>query len=469
MSIWLKLSKLLVGKAVLFLSICLIVLLFFVCSHFINEWIGTAERRLAHWEEVKATATASLNEMQQRKSDLQKDIDQRKLQLDQSKRRLDELNYLWTRIKNIFNSEEQKRRKAEIEQQILEQELAESKIRNELASNESEIKVAQSEIEKAQDEMKQADAILSERKTTVSDARQIIIPWVKKALITGLIIFLIVVLMPYAYGILGYYVFAPIISHSDPLHLADYANILESSATDSRPSLKILLDNKHEMVAKEEFLQGSQGDLEKSTCWIWKWKYPFACIVCELVMLTRIRNTTSKDGEVSRITFSHQKQGLLEISKISIPENGALVIRPRFIAGLVYERSKEPRIISKWVFNRLHSWVTFQFRYFIIEGPVDVIVAAGRGIQTEQLDENCPNYRINRNLTIGFSPALCYNSVRAETLMAYLRKRNPLFDDNFSGHGTIYNQQTSVVSDETSNAEGYWGKFLSGLGKVLGL
>lgn len=468
MTIWLKLAHWLTGKAVLFLSIVLLCMIVLAAQYFVTEWIRSAETRVAHWEKVKEEAEATMREMETRKNSLEKDIQQRKQQLEAAKRRLDELDGLWNKLKDIFNPAERKRREAELRKKIREQEQAQRKIRSDLSSTESDRANAQSEFNKAEREREQAEAILNERKTSVSDVRDIVMPWVFTALKTGLVIFLLVVLMPYVYGLLGYYVLAPLIKRAKPLSLAGSDRYPESSSTRSQPAIKILLENDQEMVAKEEYLQAMQEDLKRSTCWIWEWNYPFTCFVCGLVMMTRVRNVSPNQGETRRVTFSHQEDGLLEISKIRIPENGALVIRPRFIAGLVYPTDQKPHIRSIWVFNRIHSWVTFQFRYFIIEGPVDLLIAAGRGVQMEYLDKNGRPQRINRNLTIAFSPALGYSSIRAETLMAYLMKKNPLFDDYFTGQGTIYNQQNSTGPGDQAAAEGAWGKFLSGIGKVFG-
>lgn len=467
MNIWLILTRWLAGKAVLFLTIVLICILILAAKFFATEWIRSAEARESHWRTVKEQAEETMREMEATKNSLERQVEQRRRELEAARRNLNELNGLWSRLKDIFNLSERKRKQEELREKIRAQEQAQRQIRNDLSSVESERQEANAEFNRAERERQQAEAILNSRKTTVEDARSIITPWIYSGLKTGLVIFLLVLFIPYVYGLLAYYILAPLIKRAPPLIITPRDGHPHLSATESAPAAKIHLHPNQEMVARPEFLQGSQEDLKFSTCWIWKWSYPFTCIVCGLSMLTRVHNS-STNNQTRQITFSHQEDGMLEVAKISVPDGGSIVIRPRFIAGLVHDRDKEPRIRAVWVFTRLHAWVTFQFRYFLIEGPVDVLVAAGRGVQIEPLDENCKYFRGNRNRTIAFSPELGYNSIRTETLIGYLRKKNPLFDDYFTGTGVVYKQQSGSGPNDSNAAEGAWGKFLSGLGKVLG-
>lgn len=468
MTIWLKLARWLGGEAVLFFSIALAVFLLLLAQHLAVEWIRSAEKRVEHWEAVKTQAETTMREMEAKKNNLEKDIQRRKEALDDTKKRLEEMNGLLIRLRDIFNPAERERRKRQLEREIREKEQARNSLRSELSLIESERSSAQSDYNGAKREKEQAESILSGRQAGVMDVKSVAAPWIVMALRTALIIFLLRIIMPYVYGLMGYYILAPIIKRAPPLCIGADDKHVESFVTESRPAIQLTLEPGEEMVAKEEFLQGSEEDLKYSTCFIWKWNYPVTCIVCGLSMLTRVQNIALNQTETRHVTFSHQDDGLLEVCKITVPEGGALVIRPRFISGLVYNRKNNPKIRAVWVFRRLHSWITFQFRYFLIEGPVDVLVAAGRGIQTETLGEGRKPFRANRNRTIAFSPALGYNSIRTETLLGYLRKKNPLFDDYFTGCGVVYKQQSGCGPDGELSAEGAWGKFLSGLGKVFG-
>lgn len=466
--IWLKLVRWLGGKVILFISIAILVFLFFLAQHLATEWVGSAEERVEHWETVKSQAEATMREAEVKMTSLEKDLQRRKEEIENAKSSLKEMNNILQKIKDLFNGKERDRKKAELESKIREIQQEESRLSSERSSIERERSSAQSSYNDAQREKSQAESILKERKDGILDIKNIVTPWVVMALKSALIIFLLVVIMPYVYGIIGYYIVAPLIKRAPPLRIGtDSANV-ESFASESRPAIQLTLEPGDEMVAKQEFLQGSEEDLKYSTCYIWKWDYPFTCIFCGLAMLTRIRNVAMRQTETRHVTFSHQDNGLLEVCKISISDGGALVIRPRFISGLVYSKKSHPKIRAVWVFRRLHSWITFQFRYIVIEGPVDVLVAAGRGIQVEAIGEGRKPFRANRNRTIAFSPNLGYNSIRTETLLGYLRKKNPLFDDYFTGRGVVYKQQSGHGPDGEISAEGAWGKFLSGLGKVLG-
>ena len=222
------------------------------------------------------------------------------------------------------------------------------------------------------------------------------------------------------------------------------------------------------MVIKESFLQGSKGGLEKKFRLVWNWKYPVTSLLCGLVALTRIRCLSEKENESKTVTFSHQEEGMIEVAMVTLKEGEQLVFRPLFLAGMIYREGELPWIRSRWIFNQLHAWVTLQFRYFIVTGPVRLLFTAGRGIQEEKIEGTEESFRINRNLTIGFSPSLEYRSRRAETLMAYVLGKNPLFDDYFSKEGRLYNQQIAGLGEE-GESEKIWSKILGGIGKVFGL
>jgi|GEM_PF-1553094 len=454
------------GKFLLLTLLCLGCFFVIAVPRIINGYLGTAEKRAAHWESVKNAAETKASELQKKKEGLEDEVAKQKQMVAKSQKQLDDLNKILSKVTGILNPKERQRRKKEAQKRIVSQKKMQAGVRAELTATKKEEAETLLAIEEARSEQTHAVLVLNERTATIQDINILVKPWVKAAIKLGVCLTLAYILTPWIYGLLGYYLFAPLISRGKPVLLSE-GTPKKNSATGSSQSLVVTLAPNQEMVAKEEYLQSNQEELRKSTCWIWKWRYPVTSLLCGLTMLTRVRNVSKNENSSQRITFSHQDNGLLEVAKIRIPREGALVIRPSFIAGLIYDRDKEPDIKTKWVFKRLHAWVTFQFRYFIIKGPVEVLVAAGRGVKSERLNEDYPRLRINRKLTVAFSPTVGYNSIRAETLMAYLRKKNPLFDDHFSGDGVVYNQQTHTGTDG-GDTEKAWGRLASGIGKVLG-
>lgn len=169
----------------------------------------------------------------------------------------------------------------------------------------------------------------------------------------------------------------------------------------------------------------------------------------------------------AQITLSSETDHALELAVVELKEGGQMVCRPRFIVGLLYEKQNRPKVKSRWVFGNLHAWITFQFRYFVFQGPCKLVLTAGRGIQIEDVDQQ--SRRINEDLTIAFEPWLHFQSRRCETFMAYLRNKNPLFDDQFHGSGRFLAQQIRSNALEGESKRSFWKSFFGLIFKALGL
>jgi hypothetical protein len=142
------------------------------------------------------------------------------------------------------------------------------------------------------------------------------------------------------------------------------------------------------------------------------------------------------------------------------------VLRPSFLAGLATEQGRKVRIRRRWQIFRWQAWVTMQFRYFEFVGPARLIVAGSRGVRVERLAATAR--RTNQDATIGFTPALDYKPVRAETFWGYYRDMNPLFDDLFAGEGFFLCQEISTEG-AAGNVRKFWAGLWSSALKVFGL
>ena len=79
-----------------------------------------------------------------------------------------------------------------------------------------------------------------------------------------------------------------------------------------------------------------------------------------------------------------------------------------------------------------------------------------------------PARRANQDATIGFTPALEYRPVRAETFWAYFRNKNPLFDDLFAGPGLFLCQRTAAKG-AANDARRFWAGVWGGVLRVFGV
>lgn len=276
--------------------------------------------------------------------------------------------------------------------------------------------------------------------------------------------------VPIAYKVFKYYGVAPLVTWARPVRLEPPREDewLRPHFGESRPAISFELQPDEELFIRERYLQGNSDDVGKQTRWLFNWRYPFTSLASGLYLLVRYYQKDPERASPCRVTLSSQVDATEELAVVDLPPGARVALRPSFLAGLAFKKGGDVKLRSFWVFNRLQSWVTFRFRYIVIEGPVKLFFAGQRGIQVEEVSGDMSGFRINSNQTIAFPTALQYRSWRAETFMSYFCGRNPLFDDFFSGDGWIVNQQ--VFSEKHKDkAPRFWDAALNAVGKVFGL
>lgn len=272
------------------------------------------------------------------------------------------------------------------------------------------------------------------------------------------------ILLPIAWKLFAFYVWAPLLSLSGPIRLID-ETMPSASLGDSGVSARVSLADGERLWVKESYLQASDESLKRKTRFILDWSIPATCLAAGLVELVELR---ALEGGGGQVTVSPQRKAELEVAIVEIPEGGQMVVRPSSIAGLVSRSGKPVDIKRRWRLFHPQAWLTFQFRYFVFQGECSLIVSGIRGVRFEAMDtDTAQGRRSNQIATIGFSPDLGYGVVRAETFWGYFRGYNPLFDDVFRGKGAFLCQEIS--EEEASQASRFWSGVWNGLLKVLGV
>jgi hypothetical protein len=259
-----------------------------------------------------------------------------------------------------------------------------------------------------------------------------------------LLVVAIYFLGPPLWRIFAYTVIAPGLSRRPPVRLGSAAALPEVRT--SRAALAMTLAPGETLWVKEKYLQASDEGLAKRTRWLLDWRMPLACVATGLVELIEMRHRGESGDQA--VTFSSQDNPHLELALVTLPAGSGLILRPRFIAGVIAPAGGRLGLRRHWRIFTLQSWVTGQFRYFEFVGPCSLLLAGSRGVRAEILAAAAgapePARRVNRDALIGFTPGLGYRPVRAETFWAYLRGRNPLFDDRFEGAGVFLSQENTA-------------------------
>lgn len=266
-----------------------------------------------------------------------------------------------------------------------------------------------------------------------------------------------------------YHAVAPIVVRGRPVRLVGEMSELPQIGV-SHVSADVTLQPGERLMVREKFLQASDEGLVKKTRFVLDWRIPFTCLAAGLIELVEMRNHRPAGGY--RCTLSNQSDSHSELAVVTLPPGSAMVIRPRFLAGVIRTKNQPLVIRRRWQLFRWQAWVTLQFRFFEFIGPCRLVIAGNRGVRAEwlisQVGNPSPARRANQDATIGFSSNLDYKPVRAETFWGYYRGMNPLFDDLFSGQGVFLCQQVSAKGD-ASEARHFWSSTWSGVMKVFGL
>ncbi len=274
---------------------------------------------------------------------------------------------------------------------------------------------------------------------------------------------------PWVFKSTLFFVWAPLL-HLTPSIVLRREPLPPIRGSASGVSLGVALAPGETLLIKERFLQASDEGLRRRTKFVFNWRIPFSSLACGLVELIRMHNP---GGETTySTTLSTQEEPTTELALIDVPEGGALVLRPRFLAGVILPAGQRMEIRRHWRFLSAHAWLTLRFRYFEFRGPCRLVVWGKRGVRTEEIHdltrETRRARRTNQTATIGFTPQLEYHAVRAETFWSFFRGRNPLFDDLFTGTGSFVCQEIAERGNEPG-AKRFWSGFWNGILKILGL
>lgn len=284
---------------------------------------------------------------------------------------------------------------------------------------------------------------------------------------------LMILLGPTLWRLFLYFVWAPLAERAPPVVL-DPPMVDFGTGRSAVPagrgggvSHTVTLAADDEVLVKERFLQSSDVGCRKRTRFVLDWRYPLTSAASGLIELVHLVPEHLAGSGPVRVTFSTVDETTTELIEVELPDGVALVVRPRFVAGLIRTAGMGGgRWRARWRLRALHSWITLQFRYFEVRGPVRLLLWGARGVRFEDVGEGRAR-RTNSDSTIGFSPTLTYRSYRAETFWAYYRGMNPLFDDGFSGQGVFLCQEVSLAPG--GGPRRFWAGIWDGLLKLFGL
>lgn len=267
--------------------------------------------------------------------------------------------------------------------------------------------------------------------------------------------------MPLVLKTFFYFVLAPLASRLPPVRILAEAGGDEGGDVLAKPepssvSTAIDVGAGEELLVQADFLQSSSRTASHRTQWFLNARLPFASLASGMFALTRIR---PEGATATRVVVSSQQDPLGEVGVVTLPEGSAIVLQPRALAGVVKPVAEPLRISRHWRLGSLHAWLTLQLRYLVFHGPCRLVLKGCRGVRAEAPQPGQPRL-VNQAATLGFSAGLGYQTTRCETFIAYLRGKEDLFNDLFSGGPGWYFYEERPAD---SRRAGLTGRGLQGL------
>lgn len=462
--IFLKLTKWLLGKGVVLLaigamSVGVFALWMFVRSSYVSE--GTRVGELSSLQTRAAEVYSELESVHGRLVEIGDEIENTRQRIVAAQQVVDYFDGILSRIERFItmNSDE----RAESERKLAEARAEKAKyinLRKGLVNEQSQLRIRRLTFS---EEAKSLESRVGELEGTASSfVEHLEAAWVrlKPYLLVALASAIVV---PIAWKLFAFYVWAPLLTLSRPIRLVSEA-LPPPEVGGHGVSIQLRLESGQRLWVKESYLQASDENLRRKTRFLFDWSIPATCLAAGLLEMVEFE---AIEGVRGSVTVSPQRRAELEVALLEIPAGGQVVVRPSCIAGLVSRSGEAVQIRRRWRLFHPQAWLTFQFRYFVFQGPCALVVSGVRGVRFEVLQTEVSGRRSNQIATIGFTPDLEYGVVRAETFWAYFRGFNPLFDDVFRGRGAFLCQEIS--EDERTQATRFWSGLWSGILKVLGV
>lgn len=460
----LKIGKWIVGKGLVYALAAAVVVAVFALWLFAEKSLSSEDSRVGELDELERRAGeiyAELDNVHVQLVELGERVDETRKRIENANQVINYLDGLLKRIGRFITLSEEERK--ESERQLAEakaEKAAETATLDRLVVEQSRLRLDRAGLTE--------EAVSLEQRIEAARAKAAGFPEHLRTSWESLKPYILVAVagalfLPIAWKLFAYYVLAPLFALAGPIRFAR-DQLASPSLGHTGVSARVTVEKGQRLWVKESYLQASDESLVRKTRFLLDWSIPCTCLAAGLVEMIEL---VGDEGN-GKVTVSPQKRAELEVAVVEVPEGGQMIARPSSIAGLVSRDGKPLKIRRRWRLLHPQAWLTFQFRYFVFEGPCALIVTGIRGVRFEELDtEGHRGRRSNQVATIGFTPDLAYSVVRAETFWSYFRGFNPLFDDVFRGKGAFLCQEISV--EEQTGASRFWAGFWSGMLKVLGV
>ena len=140
------------------------------------------------------------------------------------------------------------------------------------------------------------------------------------------------------------------------------------------------------------------------------------------------------------------------LSIVELKEESCLVLRPRYLLGVIQECGKPVTISGHYRIFSSASWLTGQFRYIVFHGPGKLILKGGHEVIVEPVQSGLES---NRHMTIGYTANLEYSVIRRSDFLSFVLGSSYLGGERFSGQsGVVLSSATAITNQVGRSAKG---------------
>jgi hypothetical protein len=273
---------------------------------------------------------------------------------------------------------------------------------------------------------------------------------------TAATIVAVVVLGPFAWRCLAFFVFAALAHRASPIQLSPADAPGHAAAFPPGRSLVVSVPGRETFYFRPGCIQ-QRRDASTGSTLARFWAAPLITSAARLFGLTRVR--AKYRDKPAAVTLSSGDPDTF-FTVLELRDHPGFVLHPRHVVGL----SDGIRVCTRWEF-RLHSLLTGQFRYILFVGTGRLVLQGAGGVLGE-IGEQSPG-KIEELAVAGFDSRATCATTRTEQAIAYIFARTPLMDDQFSGP-FLFLREVAPGALRQSLLHRTFGSLFSALGKFFG-
>lgn len=237
---------------------------------------------------------------------------------------------------------------------------------------------------------------------------------------------------------LMYFSMGPLVARGRALQFAEESPVFPPIVKSSS-SLEVPLWPGEIFRVRRQLLRKTEPGVDLSTRLLLNWRFPLTNFFAGLSRLRELRHGHAS-GEL-RVSLGLASQPETEFSLVNVPDGGSLVVKPRFVGGVIEPRGQNLAWRTRWTLFHRQAWASGQFRFIELCGPCRVVIFGPPPLRVEVLPEReagaRPARRLHARSMVGFSPEIEYRRVRTGKFWRYLIGRSALLEALFVGPGVL--------------------------------